>query len=77
MLLGSLKLLGTTRLGDTDCGPFKGCVLWWSSGNYVQEQAPQGAMDCRLRTRRIRWAYGPLEELHDFGGGSRGRHRDY
>ena len=37
------ELLGTTRLGNTDCGPFKGRVLWWSRGSYVPEQAPQGA----------------------------------
>ena len=35
------ELLGTTRLGITDCGPFKGRVLWWSRGSYVPEQAPQ------------------------------------
>ncbi len=39
------ELLGTTRLCDTDYGPFKGRVLWRSRGSYVQEQAPQGAME--------------------------------
>jgi hypothetical protein len=46
------ELLGTTQLGDTDCRPFKGRVLWWSCGSYVPEQAPQGAMDCGLRLSR-------------------------
>ena len=63
------ELLGTMRLGDTDCGPFKGRVLWWSRGSYVPEQAPQGAMDHGLGWSR--GPYGP-EEQHDFGGESGG-----
>ncbi len=50
----TVELLGTTRLGDTDCVPFKGRVLWWSRRSYVPEQAPQGAMDHRLG-----WSRGP------------------
>ena len=56
------ELLGTTRLGITYHGPFKGRVLWWSRGSYVPEQAPQGAMG-----RGLGWN-GP-EEQHDFGSG--------
>ena len=67
------ELLGTTRLGITDCGLFKGRVLWWSRGSYVPEQAPQGAMGLGLGWSR--GPYGP-EEQHDFGGGSRGWNRD-
>ena len=40
-IVRATALLGTARLGDTDCGPFKGRVLWWSRGSYVPEQAPQ------------------------------------
>jgi hypothetical protein len=42
------EVFGTTRLGITDCGPFKGRVFWWSRGSYVPEQAPQGAMGSGL-----------------------------
>ena len=65
-VLATAELLGTTRLGITDCGP---CVLWWSRGSYVPEQAPQGTMG-----RGLGWSRGPYgpEEQHDFGGGSRG-----
>jgi len=67
------ELLGTTRLGITDCGPFKGRVFWWSRGSYVPEQAPLGATG-----RGLGWSRGPHgpEEQHDFGGGSRGWNRD-
>ena len=63
------ELLGATRLGITDCGSFKGRVLWWSCGSYVPEQAPQGAMVCGLG-----WSHWPFwpEDQHDFGGGSHG-----
>jgi hypothetical protein len=62
------ELLGTTRLGDTDCGPFKGRVLWWSCWSYVPEQEPKGAMDCGLGWSRGRYG---LEKQHDFRAGSR------
>ncbi len=59
------ELLGTMRLDDTDCGRFKGRMLWRCRGSYVQEQAPQGAMEHGLGwSRRL---YGQ-EEQHDFGG---------
>ena len=67
------ELLGTTRLGITDCGPFKGRVFWWSRGSYVPEQAPLGATGRGLG--RSRGPHGP-EEQHDFGGGSRGWNHD-
>ena len=67
------ELLGTTRLGITYHGPFKGRVLWWSRGSYVPEQAPQVAMGRGLRGSR--GPYGP-DEQHDFEGGSRGWNRD-
>ena len=72
-VLATAELLGTTRLGITDCRPFKGRVLWWSRGSYVPEQAPQGATG-----RGLGWSQGPHgpEEQHDFGGGSRGWNRD-
>ena len=38
------ELLGTTRLGIADFGPFKGRVLWWSRWRHVPEQAPQRSM---------------------------------